>query len=121
MKCDLKIILDKQIVVSSFSGPIKTENRYQNRDRTLSFCRENGIFKLIVDTCGQVSHSTTMEIFAFAAELAAHATGFHIAFVRDAEGEDIGFMDNVAANRGCQCKSFFSFEEAELWLMPGEN
>ena len=117
MECELSIVAEKRIVVSSFAGPIETEDRYRNRDRTLSFCRENDIYRLIVDTRGQVSRSTTMEIFAFAKELVAEAVDFRIAFVRDDEGEEIQFMDNVAANRGCRCKSFVGIEEAERWLV----
>jgi len=57
-----------------------------------------------------------MEIFAFSVELATEARGFRIAFVRDQDGGDIQFMDNVAANQGCRCKSFTTFEEAKQWL-----
>jgi hypothetical protein len=57
-----------------------------------------------------------MEIYHFAEELAKEAIGFRIAFVRDATGKDIIFMDNVAANRGCICRSFLSFEDAVHWL-----
>lgn len=122
MECDLRIAHGKRVVVSSFTGPITTDDRYRNRDRTLSFCRNNDIYKVIVDTRGQVSQSKTMEIFAFAEELADLARGFQIAFVRDQDSRDIRFMDNVAANRGALCRSFFSFEEAEKWLeeSPGK-
>ena len=118
MDCRLHTIPGTRIVVSSFTGPIRTEDRYRNRDRTLAFCRDNGYSRLIVDTRGQVSQSTTMEIFAFAEELVAEARGCQIAFVRDPDGRDIEFMDTVAANRGCQCRNFTSFEEAEQWLGP---
>lgn len=121
MECNLRIIPSKQIVVSSYTGPIWTNNRIQNRDRTLSFCRENDIYKLIVDTRGQISHSTIMEIYEFSNDLASQAVGFHIAFVRDPESKDISFMDNVAANRGCRCKSFLNFKEAESWLISDTN
>jgi hypothetical protein len=118
MECDLRILPEGRIVISSFTGPIKTENRYRNRDRTLSFCRENGISLLIVDTRGQDSQSTTTEIYKFAKDLATEAIGFRIAFVRDSDGRDIQFMENVAANRGCQCMSFQSFEDSVQWLEP---
>ena len=116
MDCQLTMASGKQIVVSSFTGPIETENRYRNRDRTLAFCKDNSCTKLIVDTRGQVSRSTKMEIYAFAEELAKEARGIQIAFVRDPDDEDIQFMDNVAANRFCRCKSFTSYEDAERWL-----
>ena len=116
MECDLSIVPGKRMVISRFTGPIETDDRYRNRDRTLSFCRENNISKIIVDTRGQISGSTSTEIYKFGEELVAEASGLDIAFVRDPDSQDIRFMDNVAANRGCFCKSFTSFEEAERWL-----
>jgi len=122
MECDLSVVPGKRVVISRFTGPIETENRYRNRDRTLSFCRENDISKIIVDTRGQISGSTATEIYTFGEDLVAEARGFMIAFVRDRDSEHIQFMDNVAANRGCFCRSFTSFEEAEQWLVPnGES
>jgi hypothetical protein len=116
MDCDLQNLPGHRIVISSFTGPIKTENRYRNRDLTLSFCKENGIKLLIVDTRGQVSQSTTLEIHEFSEELAKMAIGFRIAFIRDDIDIDVQFMDTVSSNRGCTCKSFLNLEDAVQWL-----
>ena len=120
MNCELSVQPGKCVVVSKFTGPIETADRYRNRDRTLAFCRQHGCSRVLVDTRGQIPRSRLIDVSAFAAELAREARGFRIAFVRDQSEEQIRFMDNVASNRGCVCRSFTSVEEAEQWLIPDD-
>lgn len=121
MNCELRVIPNKEIVVSRSTGPIEISDRYRNLDQTLAFCKERGIYSILVDTRGQVSQSTTLEIVAFAKEVVSRAVGFRIAFVRDPDSGDVQFMGNVATIRDLDCKGFFTFEEAEQWLAPHEN
>ncbi len=116
MGCEISIIPGKQIVVSRFSGPITIEDRGRNRRETIDFCKEKGIRNVIVDTRGQVSCSSTMDIFGFGETIPETTRGFRIAIVRDCKETDVKFIENVAANRGAITNSFVSFDKAQEWL-----
>jgi len=87
----------------------------------LSFCKEKGISKIIVDTRDQVSKSSITELYDYAEEIINHTIGYKIAIVMDLDEEEIRFIDNVVANRGGFYNTFLTFKEAKRWLVPNET
>lgn len=116
MQGEIKVIDGKNIVYAHFSGSITVEDRYKNSEEIIATCRKHGIKKILADTRGQISKSKTIDLFNFAKEFKDATKGYYVAIVRDKTDSDVKFMDNVAGNRGAQCKTFLDVKEAEQWL-----
>ena len=116
---DLTIMPETQIGLFCWSGPITVEDRKKNLDRIATFCEENGLTRLIVDTRQQVNRTSTMQMFDFSAMVSKVMGGVRIAIVRHTTDAETQFGEDVAANRGACSRSFSTVEEAQDWLNTG--
>jgi hypothetical protein len=116
MAFELTAIAGGRVALARSTGTITAGERIANRDATITFCKENNIQKVIVDTSGQTCHSTTMEVFRFGSSSVDEIRGLRVAFLPAAEDRDIAFIDAVAGNRGATVRVCRSMEEAMAWL-----
>ncbi len=116
MSYELTTMPGTQIALFCWSGPITLEDRKKNIEVVKQFCSENGISQIIVDTRQQAHMTSMMETFEFGTLLSKGMRGIQFAIIRHPSDREAAFVDDVAANRGARCRSFFTLEEAQRWL-----
>ena len=118
MKSELSIIPGTRIALFIWVGPITLDDRERNRKEIVAFCQKEGVKNVIIHGLHQEPQTGLMQDFGFGEELPTEMRGFNIAIVRSREDKTLKFIDNVAANRGANTKSFHTLEEAQVWLTP---
>jgi len=112
----LDIIPGTEIVLFHWTGAITLEDRRGNRNKIIEFCQKKDIRNVIIDGRDQESKTGTWESYLFGTELSEKMIGFKIAIIFSKEDDSLPFIDTVAANRGINCRSFVSLEEARAWI-----
>lgn len=116
MSNEITIMPGTDIALMCWSGPITFRDRKKCVEQVTQFCSKNGINQVIVDTRQQVRKTTTMENYDFGSWLPNETREIKFAIVCHSSDTDVRFVDDVAANRGAQCRSFVTFEEAQRWF-----
>ena len=112
----LNILPDTQIAFFCWRGPIRIEDRKENRRRVIEFCLENGITKVLIDARYQSNRASTMEMYDFGVSSSRLLRGMKVAIVRDQLDTEYKFAEDVAANRGACTRCFLTVEDARRWL-----
>lgn len=113
----LEVIPGSRIALFHWSGPITLEDRRQNVQKMVEFCKANEVRNLIVDGRDQLSETDTLESFQFADEVVPdEMKGLRIAVIYRSDDDSLSFIETVAHNRGARTKAFQGINEARAWL-----
>lgn len=98
------------------SGPVTLEDRINSIDVIRDFCRENAVYKVIIDGRDQDSKTSTLEAYEFGARVSTALRGLWMAVVHRPDDDSLRFIETVAFNRGSGTKAFDDLDQARAWL-----
>ncbi len=97
-------------------GPVTLEDRIDSIDVIRDFCRENGVYKVIIDGRDQESKTGTLESYEFGARVPTALPGLWMAVVHRPDDDSLRLIETVAFNRGSGTKAFDDLDQARAWL-----
>ena len=112
----IELIPDTQIALFHWVGPITLDDRRNNRNVIVEFCRANGVRDVIIDGRDQISKTSTMESYNFGSEVPSGFRGLRLAIVHRPDDNSLQFIEAVAGNRGSATKAFEHLDAARAWL-----
>ena len=125
MPWDVEYVADTHIVVISGSGRLSSRDAPRLVEQAALLMNENGATHFLCDYSDAVGEATTLGIHDLPEfqEKVGTPKSVKIALVLPRTGHKLGdflFYETVCRNRGYNCKTFKSREDAVKWLEQGK-